>query len=337
MSDLIDVVQLQEIDDSFIELFDITLPSGTTVYLFNGLQDNLNNVTFTDSSSTLNEYWAIPIEMDGVEKNSTGTPSRPALTIANLPVLTKNAVPETLIAPGDPGNSGEAPDGVQDETTLDSIARAETLGVLASEGIYKNEDFIGSTVLYRSTLKSKLNTPGAPVEFPPSKFIIDRVENENSILVTFELASPYDLEGVQIPNRQVTGRYCAWEYQGTKTRGSGGCIWDLDSRGRFYDINDNSIALPAVWNSGLSYSTGSRVYTITPVPSGGNITRIWEAIRPSPVGVNPVESRYYWKRIDVCSKTLSGCKKRFQDAGTANEDTSVPLPFGGFPGTRKFR
>ena len=46
MTDLIDTVQLQEIDDSYVELFDVTLPSGTKVYLINGLDDGQNNIYF---------------------------------------------------------------------------------------------------------------------------------------------------------------------------------------------------------------------------------------------------------------------------------------------------
>ena len=37
MSDLIDTVQLQETADTLVTLFEITLPSGTIVYFFDGL------------------------------------------------------------------------------------------------------------------------------------------------------------------------------------------------------------------------------------------------------------------------------------------------------------
>ena len=46
MTDLIDTVQLQEIDDAYVELFDVTLPSGAKVYIFNGLDDGTANIYF---------------------------------------------------------------------------------------------------------------------------------------------------------------------------------------------------------------------------------------------------------------------------------------------------
>ena len=67
MVDLIDTVQLQEIDDAYVELFDITLPSGTKVYVFDGLDDGSNNIYFPQKTVSggvypLKEYFAIPGE-----------------------------------------------------------------------------------------------------------------------------------------------------------------------------------------------------------------------------------------------------------------------------------
>ena len=57
----------------------------------------------------------------------------------------------------------------------------------------------------------------------------------------------------------------------------------------------------------------------------------------------------YWQLGDQCSKSLTGCALRFRcqaaaDSGTASPDYKVPstvlvhgqLPFGGFPGSKKF-
>ena len=44
MSDLIDTVQLQETADALVTLFEVTLPSGTIAYFFNGLDDGTNNI-----------------------------------------------------------------------------------------------------------------------------------------------------------------------------------------------------------------------------------------------------------------------------------------------------
>jgi lambda family phage minor tail protein L len=79
---------------------------------------------------------------------------------------------------------------------------------------------------------------------------------------------------------------------------------------------------------------------------------IWRCITPhnsstSTVGtIRPSYTSSYWAREDLCSKTLQGCKCRFQlvptDTSTTNsvpssqKDTNIVLPFGGFPGTLKF-
>lgn len=394
MSDLIQTVQLQEVGDSLVELFDITLPTGTIVHLFSGLEDGINNVYFTEQKENpsnpgeyvCHEYISIPIQITDMSFSATGAANRPSLSVANIPALSRSI-----------SNTGN---GVGDETTLYEISKEETEGVLSQEGIYTNEDLLESRVVYRSTLakhlKEGLSDTTAPVEFPSQTFILDRVASENSVVVQFELASPYDVEGVQIPSRQVNGRYCPWEYQGHFLSGSGGCTWPLDGRGRFYDKNDNLITADVnadfstaviydpfqssylvgdlvftgnfprrywtcikntnapglnpstspdywaevfetrLWSSSLAYPEGYIVRTEDTISGSGTLIRIWKAIRSVPAQKDPRTNSFYWERIDVCPKFISSCKVRFQGGGE-ELDTSKPLPFGGFPGTSKFR
>ena len=130
MSDIIDTVQIQEVDDALVVLFDITLPSGTIVHFFDGLEDGSSNLYFpqkeldSDSSSStynkypLKEYVAIPIHVEGIEFSTSGAANRPSLSIANIPILSRNIA----------NNS----DGVDDENDI--------LDILNSEGITNNED-----------------------------------------------------------------------------------------------------------------------------------------------------------------------------------------------------
>jgi len=328
MTDLIDTVQLQEIDDAYVELFDVTLPSGAKVYLFNGLDDGTNNVYFpekTIDSSTntylLKEYFALPISIDGVEINGAGASPRPSLRVANIPTLTRSISNDE--------------NGTNDEETLYSI--------LVDEGLYKNENLLNTRIDYRRTLLSNVynsgdsNPSSAPVEFPSQTYIIDRVASEDSIMVEFELASPIDVEGVKVPGRVVIGRYCVWRYQGGTLNNEGGCNWPLSGNGRFFNEKDElitrSISSIATWSNTNTYSADDRVKT-----TGDGHTQIWEALRAVPANKNPITNPSYWKRLDVCSKTLTGCKKRFQ--GNNSDDTlntAISLPFGGFPGSRKFK
>jgi len=326
MTDLIDTVQLQEVDDSYVELFDITLPSGTKVYLFNGLDDGSNNIYFPQKTAVgsvypLKEYVALPIQIEGVELNGAGAIARPSLRVANIPTLTRS------ISNND--------DGTSDEETLYSI--------LVDEGLLKNEDLLNSRITYRRTLLSNTyrstdsNPSSSPVEFPSQTYVVDRVASEDSIMVEFELASPIDVEGVKLPGRVVIGRYCVWRYQGGLLNNEGGCNWALDGNGRFFDEKDQlitrNISSIATWSNSSTYAKDAKVKTIT---SGH--TEIWEALRAVPANKNPSTHKTYWKRLDVCSKTLTGCKKRFQGNNTDDTlNTTVSLPFGGFPGSRKFK
>jgi len=326
MPDLIDTVQLQEIDDAYVELFDVTLPSGAKVYIFNGLDDGTNNIYFPQKTISggvypLKEYFALPIGIDGVEINGAGASPRPSLRVANIPTLTRSI------------SNNE--DGTNDEETLYSI--------LADEGLLKNEDLLNTRIEYRRTLLSNTytssdsNPSSSPVEFPSQTYIVDRVSSEDNIMVEFELASPIDVEGVKLPGRYVIGRYCVWRYQGGKLNNEGGCNWPLDGNGRFFDETDElitrDISTISAWSSSDTYDEDDKVKTIT-----DGHTQIWEALRDVPANKNPANSPSYWKRLDVCSKTLTGCKKRFQGNNTnAQLNTAVSLPFGGFPGSRKFK
>ena len=341
MSDIIDTVQLQEIDDALVTLFDVTLPSGTVTYFFDGLDDGANNIYFPDkeiSGSTYNlkEYIAIPIQVEGIEVSSAGASSRPTLSVANIPILSRSIS----------NNS----DGVDDE--------ADILDILTSEGITNNEDLLNSKVVIRRTLLSKTytesdsNPTAAPIEFPSQTYIIDRVSAENNIVVQFELASPLDIEGVMLPNRAVIGKYCPWKYQGHFLPNSagvssrdGGCTWAINSNGRFFDKDDNvitkNISSIPTYNASTANIARALAYKTKTITNGH--TEIWEAIRAVPAEssngqYNPRNSRAYWKRLDVCGKTLNSCKIRFQGNNSDDSLNSVfVLPFGGFPGAKQFK
>lgn len=326
MTDLIDTVQLQEVGDSLIELFDITLPSGTKIYLCNGLSDGTSNIYFpqkTISSGTypLHEYVALPLEISGLETSGSGVNNRPTLTLANIPVLSRTIA----------NNS----DGTSDEETL--------LSILSDEGLVNNEDLLTTRVEYRRTLLSYTYTSSdsapssSPVEFPSHTYVIDRVASETALLVQFDLASPIDVEGLELPNRQVIGRYCPWRYQGGQLENDGGCSWPKDSNGRFFNERDElitrNISSIATYSASSSYNTGAKVKTIT-----AGHTQIWEALKAVPSNKTPASGSAFWKRIDLCSKTITGCKIRFQGNNTNSDlNTAFSLPFGGFPGTKKFK
>lgn len=313
MTDLIDVVQLQEITSGIVDLFEVTVnpfsASPATVYLYRGLDQTGASVWFSNKAGTVkNEYFAFPIEMTDVNVTSDGPAARPTLTVANVISAAKVT-------------SGNAETVGSDEKTLETI--------LSDLGIFSNEDLIGARVTRRRTLEQHLLTssssPTIPVEFPSYVYYIDRVAGESKITVIFELSSPFDLEGVKVPHREIIGRYCSWKYQGMAENNDGGCSWPLDSNNRFYKLDNTQITSFTTWSSLSTYTINSYVKYDN---------KIYQAIQAVPVNKVPSTSLAYWTRVDLCSKTIDACKVRFQNGGA---DGSVALPFGGFPGTRKFK
>lgn len=341
--------QQQSLDDSLVELFEVTLPSGTVLYVHNGLDYDTGtvgeNIYFPNElGNTLNEYLAFPIEITGIEHSSQGSNNRPSLRMANIPQLA--------------GGRGNNANGVDDEQTI--------YNVLQTEGLFTSDDLVNSKIVYRTTLLKHTfrvgDSPQLPTEFPKGVYYIEKVQQENNIFVNYELVSPADMEGLVLPSRFAVGKYCAWEYQGL-LHGRGGCPVPANSFNVWIDENDRLIATDPVtsgygtWATATTYesaqtngtNTGDTVKRVNPNTGGWEF---YECIITNS-GRQPEKYPTYWKRLDICGKKLSSCKVRFQTRRAAVHNTlaagslipddethrnsAEPLPFGGFPGSQKFR
>lgn len=87
------------------------------------------------------------------------------------------------------------------------------------------DDLIGAKVIRRRTLEKYLNV-NPPVEFPRDVYYVERKVKESADIVEFELASAFDVEGIQLPRRVLVAAKCAWKYKDTD---QGGCDWPVDS------------------------------------------------------------------------------------------------------------
>lgn len=350
-SALIKTTQVQETDDALVHLFELKLPEprSTTLYFHDGLNFDSGtgkNIYFPSKDGTsVNEYIAFPITIDGIETKAGGGSNRPVLSMANIPVLSRTLANNT--------------DGTDDETNLEQV--------FTDEGMGSAEDFLGGTLTYRSTLlKYTFNASNAPpvgalpIEYPSFSYSLDRISREESASIQFELATPADLDNVMLPNRRAVGKYCAWEYQGA-LYGRGGCTAPANSFGAFFDEEDKLITAQIgaasgpfyneTWNTNNTYTAGQRVKKVFSGAAGG--WRIYEALIAVPAGKDPETNSLYWKRIDVCGKRIRSCKMRFHTrVSEINTDTSLAgtlltdatyfntdrsLPFGGFPGSKKFK
>jgi lambda family phage minor tail protein L len=229
-------LQSLSIDDALVELFELELSPGVVVFMHSGVEEDLSNIKFhpvglpnNNTEALANEYIAMPIMLDGVEHSTDGAANRPSLTIANVT----------------------------------SIFRS----ILQEENFFF-EDLVGKKVTIRRTLAKYLvggSSAATPFEFPRKSYYLDRVAGENAVSVVFELAVPYDVSGVQLPNRIVVGKFCSWLYQGAETINRGGCTWSRNSTVRYngtqyqayFTLDDNPLvsattfaANSSAWSAG---------------------------------------------------------------------------------------
>ena len=67
--------------------------------------------------------------------------------------------------------------------------------------------------------------------FPTDYFYIERKVSETSLSLKFALASPLDLEGIQIPKRVITQNHCVWRYRGDEC-GYQAVLWRMNTTTR---------------------------------------------------------------------------------------------------------
>jgi len=156
-----------------------------------------------------NIYEPIPIASAGYEKSTTGQIAQPTLTVANV------------------------------------------LGTF-TQVISELDDLVGARVTRRRTLGNYLDgEPGAdPLqEFPIDIFFIERKTQENSMIISWELASVLDLEGLKLPRRIITQNYCQWRYRGSECGYTGDILYG--SNDKPIDTTELSAAAVTVANAGL--------------------------------------------------------------------------------------
>ena len=295
-------VQTQEIDSGIVELFEITLPTKpvTTMYFHAGLDSDLTDVRFKSSVAPasgqnyeVNDYEPMPMLIDGLELQADGASNRPSITVANIGTLFS-----------------------------------------AEMGGLKNDDLIGERIVRRQTLRKYLDGGSgdtgaqvAGIEFRKQEYVIDRIASENSISTTFELAAPFDLEGIQLPRRVVVGKYCSWQYQGHDTTATGGCTWKKDgalnyegtngtyAHNGYFDINDS--ALIPTESAFAAYANATAYTEVSYVTHSGSY---WQCIIAG-TGNEPSSTSSFWREAFMWTEHANltvyalGARVRYGDAG----------------------
>lgn len=127
------------------------------------------------------EYQAWPIECEGFDLSTQGALPRPKITVAN------------------------------------------TNGLFSGE-VSANDDLLGCMVIRKRTFAKFLDAVNYPNGVNPDadptqhadddSWFIDQKVSEDRYALQFELASVFDLMGIQLPYRQVLKSACSWRYRG---------------------------------------------------------------------------------------------------------------------------
>lgn len=285
--------QTQQIDSELIDLFEIVLPNGTTIYFHPGVDASLTNIKFRDRTARSN-----PVTAGGFIVGNNYTIVSAGNTDFTAVGAGNNSVGTSFTATGVGSGTGTAnqtdhsireyipmpiiidglelqADGAQNRPSF-TVANIGTLLTDRLAG-FKNDDLIGQRIKRRQTLKKYLVGESAdaspPVEYRTQEYVIDRIGKEDNISITYEVAAPYDLENIKLPRRVVVGKFCSWKYQGyhNATNSVGGCTWKLDgsinyktdsgtfSHNAYFDIDDSPLVPTGTtyseYNASTAYTT----------------------------------------------------------------------------------
>jgi len=163
-----------------IELFIVDATSlGGGVFRFHaGTNELSQNIIWQG-----NTYVKFPVKVTGFEITGKGSVPRPRMQVSNV----LSAITAILLAYKDLQGA--------------KVTRLRTLAKYLDAS-----NFSGGTN----------PTADSTASFPDDVYYIDRKVSENRLLVEFELTSAFDLQGVQIPRRQIIANTCPFVYRSTE-------------------------------------------------------------------------------------------------------------------------
>jgi lambda family phage minor tail protein L len=372
MTTLIDAVQKQDPGSGLIELFELILDNSTTLYFHSGVEADLSSVQFRDKTSpyTTRTYTAIPIEMKGIERKTDGASARPTLTVANVlatfsdaidmtnkDLIGKRLIRRTTLQRYLVGEADDASPPIEFPTEkfiIDRIASENKVAIIFElaaasdlEGVkLPNRIVVGKYCSweYQGTLS---NSRGGCIWPTNSKILVAGTEYK----------AYFNIKDEPIVSASLT--YNAYSASTGYNRNTwvthAGNTWRSDVGAGPGDSSANHTGNTPAYGS--TYWTRAWPYTVYSASATYTYDKddhtyveyndtIWKTVRAiTTAGQTPVIGSNYWVRGDLCGKILGSCKCRFQfqpDSGNNNlpstdKNTEKVLPFGGFPGSEKYR
>lgn len=249
-----------------------------------------------------------------------------------------------------------------DPTALTYAGVSPTNGNTITSGLYvwgAQAEVVTTPVLTPTTYQAVGATAGNPTadpnaKFPDDVYVIDRMVEEVPGQITYELAAAWDVEGVQLPRRQVVANICPWVYKADP------CNWTVNGAVTVNTPTGTAVATTATYTAvatttngsgtgakltvvrtgGTTYTTNT-VVTVSNPGTGyavGNTLTVLGSALGGVDGTNNLtvniatltgakffdqnDNEVATSAEDRCGKRLTSCKLRF---GTR------ALPFGGFP------
>ena len=202
--------------------------------------------------------------------------------------------------------------------------------------------------------------PDPYADFPRDIFYVERKSNENKINIEYELSALLDVEGIKLPRRRVLSQRCSFTYRGC------GCFYEqkANSSGIYEkcDLRQSQLTMPedappvatdkdedisrivggteatelknaGIWSSSRQYEAGEYV---SMQKGGYNYYFVAKTTIPSGQGTKfAPPNPDYWV-ADMCSKSLTGCRKRWGTKGSVvigetKDFVKGELQYGGFP------
>lgn len=170
-------------------------------------------------------------------------------------------------------------------------------------------------------------TPDPTAAYEDISFWVNRKISENQDYVEFELSSPWEINDVKLPSRQLNATVCSFRYRDGETCGYTG-VPVSDRWGKLFTtaVVDGGYGFTltnrGAWSS-HSYSVGDWVTVISQSDFSFNETLVYVCKVAGTAGAsnNPQFNSVNWV-ADMCPHNLFGCDAHFDS----------PLPFGASPG-----
>lgn len=205
--------------------------------------------------------------------------------------------------------------------------------------LLQNQDLVGANVIWTRVYARFIDainfpngvspyTPDPTASYAPEIFYIFQKTAENQQLVTWELATAFELTGKKLPNRIILANLCQWRYRDPTTCGYSGPPL-ADSNNNLFSgnpYNFNSLNSRGTWSSSNIYNRQDYVTIFSTTQGLLGVPQVFVCLNDGVTGLDNTPlmlNNVNWVQ-DSCAKNLQGCRFRFSWPQT--------LPFGAMPG-----